>query len=203
MTVKKTQPFPSPAMQGWLASVSQNPSAIAIGFQVSRRGNDAYISSEFGASPVDQDPVSAAIKNFASRVKRGSLTTADASRGPVNLDRLAPDARIKVPAGGKLQLQGTGHHEMPAYVSANSASPAHDRSLGHQAFAGNGLISYELPLTGKPGSFEIEVMVPFASHGEIWNATKLTHMEADLSGDSTYARRHFFVDVVEGQSDKK
>jgi hypothetical protein len=190
------------AKQTFLDAVAKDPSAIGIGFRVTSQGGATSVSKEVGYSPVDQQPVDAAIRNFASRVKPGSLATIDASRGPVDVDSLAPYARIQVPAGGKLQLQGTGDYRLPAYVSAESASPAHDRSVGIQAFAGKGVISYELPLTGKPGSFEIEVAVPFASHEDVWNATKLTHshMTAGLSADSAYLRKRFFVDVVDGQS---
>lgn len=187
------------AKEVFLDAVAKDPSALGVSFQVTSQAGTASVSHETGYPQIDQRPVKAAIQKLASNVKPGWLDAADASRGPVDIDSLAPNAHIKVPAGGSLQLQGTGDYRIPSYVSAESASPAHDRSLGIQAFAGNGIISYDFPLTGHPGSFEIEVAIPFATHKDIWNATKLTHsyMTAGLSADSTYLRKRLIVDVAD------
>ncbi len=175
-------------------AVKNNPSAIGVGFSVVASNGKASVESERGFSPVDQTPVKKAIAGFAGRVPAGSVTRVQAS-GPVSVDELAPGAHIRVAAGQKLELVGTGDYRLPAYVSAESKSPAHSLSLGIQASVGKGRWTYEMPLTGKTGSFEIEVCTPFATHSDIWNASKLSHMTAGLSADSTYKRKRLWVDV--------
>lgn len=181
-------------------AVRNDPTAIGVGVRIGvGAGGSSLEELRYGSSYIDTSKKEEVLAQLRARATAGASSSTAAGPGPVDTDALKSGATITVPAGAKtLRLSGTKSRAgMPTYVSAESPSPAHARPVGIQASAGTtSAWSYDLPLTGQPGKFELELCVPFATHEDIWTKSGLSHMTVGLSADSTYSRKRLTV-VVE------